>query len=221
MNKQSIIGQVTDVLKEKLQGAEAGHDWWHTMRVHALAKRIAQKEHADLFVVELASLLHDIADYKFHNGDEEKGLRLVAEILKKKNVEADTITHVQEIIRNMSFKGNTCTKVFSSPELDIVQDADRLDVLGAIGIARTFNYGGYKNRPLYDPNNKPRMEMNEETYKQESLNPQSTSINHFYEKVLLLKEKMNTTTGKEIAESRHQYLLDFIKEFKDEWEGKK
>jgi uncharacterized protein len=202
-------------VKSQLADAEGGHDWWHIYRVLKLAQKIAAKETVDLFVVELAALLHDIADPKFHEGDEEIGPRIAREFMEKQGIDLPTIDHVVNIIKNMSFKNSFGRVEFSSPEMDVVRDADRLDAIGAIGIARAFNFGGFKNRPLYDPEIKPELNMSKEKYKQ-SMSP---TLNHFYEKLLLLKDKINTSAGRQIAEERHQFMEIFLERFLMEWEG--
>ena len=215
---QEIISTTKSFVKDTLTGVEAGHDWHHIHRVYLNAMHIAQQEpSADMFVVELASLLHDIADAKLHGGDEDIGPRTARNFLESIKVEEDTIAHVENIIRHISFRTNIDGQKWSSLELEIVQDADRLDALGAIGIARMFNYGGHKNRPLYDPEIKPNLNLTKEEYK----STQGTTFNHFYEKLLLLKDKMNTKTGKEIAQARHEYMETFIKQFLAEWSGEK
>ena len=210
------INNTVDFVKRTLSKAEGGHDWWHIYRVWQLSKQIASKEeNVNLTVVELGALLHDIADSKFHNGNEEVGPRLAAKFLKKENVEDSVVEHVINIIRNISFKNSFEDQTFSSKELDIIQDADRLDAIGAIGIARTFNYGGHKGRVLFDPDIKPDENLNKEAYK----NSTAPTINHFYEKLLLLKDKMNTKSGKEMAINRHKFMEQYLKEFFNEWEG--
>ncbi len=216
-NMNTLLEQTTDFVKEKLQGAEGGHDWFHIERVYKNALLIAKTESCDLNVVALGALLHDIADSKFHGGDETIGPRTARQFLESQNVAEDTIVHVIHIIENISFKGGNFEKKFSSKELDIVQDADRLDAIGAIGIARCFNYGGFKNRELYNPSIPPQMNMDKETYKAST----SPTINHFYEKLLLLKDKMNTATGKQIAAERHEYMEGFLAQFYAEWNGEK
>jgi len=211
-----IIAQTEKFVKATLADAEGGHDWWHIYRVWKTAQNIAETEDADLFVVELAALLHDIADPKFHNGDEEIGPRLAEEFLNSQKVESTVVDHVINIIKNMSFKSSLGKINFNSPEMAVVQDADRLDAIGAIGIARAFNYGGFKNRALYNPEEKPNLNMSKEEYKK----GESPTINHFYEKLLLLKDKMNTLTGKKMAKERHQYMEIFLDQFYKEWEGK-
>ncbi len=205
-----------DFVRQSLEGAESGHDWWHIERVWNNAKLIAKSEDVDLFVIELAALLHDIADSKFHDGDEEIGPKKAGDYLKSIDVGEEIIEHVQKIILNVSFKASLGEVKFHSKELEVVQDADRLDAIGAIGIARAFTYGGFKNRELYNPEIAPNLNMNKEEYK----NSSAPTINHFYEKLLLLKDKMNTATGKKIAEERHHFMETYLKQFYDEWNGK-
>lgn len=202
-------------VKEKLQNAEGGHDWFHIERVYNNALLIADSEKCDLEVVKLAALLHDIADSKFHDGDESIGPKIAREFLILQDIADDKINHIISIIENMSFKGGRFEAKFHSKELEIVQDADRLDAIGAIGIARAFNYGGFKNRPLYNPNIQPNLNMSKEEYK----NSESPTLNHFYEKLLLLKDKMNTETGKKIAQKRHNFMVTFLSQFYAEWDG--
>ena len=213
------IPQTITYVKEQLANAEGGHDWWHIERVWKTAKQIAQSEQVDMLVVELGALLHDIADSKFHDGDEKIGPQKARTFMESIEVDEATIAHVILIIRNISFKsqafGSKEAQTFKSPELDVVQDADRLDALGAIGIARTFNYGGFKNREIYNPNIPPNLNMTKEEYKKST----APSINHFYEKLLLLKDRMNTKTGKTMAEQRHQFMEGYLKQFYSEWEG--
>lgn len=215
MNQETVIQNTVDFVKEVLANAEGGHDWWHIYRVWRLSKHIAQTEDINNFIVELGALLHDIADYKFNNGDEEIGPRKAREFLSSLNVDEDVIIHVENIITNISFKGGKHIQEFKSPELDVVQDADRLDAMGAIGIARAFNYGGYKRREIYNPNIKPNLNMTKGEYK----NSIAPTINHFYEKLLLLKNRMNTKTGKFMAEHRHRFMEQFLNEFYKEWDG--
>ncbi len=209
MDHSVFIDKTAAFVQQTLQNAEGGHDWWHIHRVWNNAKLIAQTEHANLLVVELAALLHDIADSKFHNGDEETGPQIAGEFLKSINVDAETILHVQQIIRYISFKAGFEKMTFYSVELGIVQDADRLDAIGAIGIARVFNYGGFKGREIYNPQIKPNLTMTKAEYKSST----APSINHFYEKLLLLKDKMNTATGKKLAEQRHNFMLSYLEQF--------
>lgn len=215
--KMILIDKTIAFVKEKLDNAEGGHDWFHIERVYKNSILIAQEEECDLIVVKLGALLHDIADSKFHDGDETIGPKTARTFLESENVFEETINHVINIIENISFKGGNFENKFSSKELEIVQDADRLDAIGAIGIARTFNYGGFKNRALYNPSIAPNLNMSKEEYK----NSNSPTLNHFYEKLLLLKDKMNTATGKKIALERHKYMENFLSQFYAEWEGEK
>ena len=211
----TIIDNTILFAKQQLENAEGGHDWFHIERVYKNALLIAEGVDCDLIVVKLGALLHDIADSKFHGGDESVGPKTARTFLESQNVKEDIILHVIAIIENISFKGGNFEKKFNSKELEIVQDADRLDAIGAIGIARTFNYGGFKNRPLYNPNIQPNMNMNKQEYK----NSKSPTLNHFYEKLLLLKDKMNTETGKKIAQKRHDFMVTFLSQFYAEWDG--
>jgi uncharacterized protein len=213
----SVIDNTILFVKQQLANAEGGHDWFHMERVYKNALLIARDEDCDLTVVKLGALLHDIADSKFYDGDETIGPKTARTFLENQNVDEATIQHVINIIENISFKGGNFEKKFHSKELAIVQDADRLDALGAIGIARTFNYGGFKNRVLYNPEIAPNLNMSKEEYK----NSEAPTINHFYEKLLLLKDKMNTEAGKKIALERHQYMENFLSQFYAEWEGEK
>ena len=217
MEHSTLIETTINYVKEKLVDAEGGHDWFHIERVHKNTLLIAKEESCNLLVCELGALLHDIADSKFHNGDETIGPKTARYFLEKENVSEGIIDHVIKIIENISFKGGNFEKKFSSIELDVVQDADRLDAIGAIGIARCFNYGGFKNRTLYNPEISPNLNMSKEEYKK----TESPTVNHFYEKLLLLKDKMNTKTGKKIAADRHLYMEGFLKQFFAEWEGLK
>jgi uncharacterized protein len=210
-----IINNTILFVKNQLTHAESGHDWFHIERVYKNALLIAEEEECDVTVVKLGALLHDIADSKFHGGDETVGPKTARTFLESQNVSEDIILHVIAIIENISFKGGNFEKKFNSKELEIVQDADRLDALGAIGIARTFNYGGFKNRQLYNPNIQPNLNMSKEEYK----NSESPTLNHFYEKLLLLKDKMNTETGKKIAQKRHDFMVTFLSQFYAEWDG--
>lgn len=212
-----LIAKTIAFVKQKLQNAEGGHDWFHIERVYKNALLISKSETCNETIVALGALLHDIADSKFHDGDETVGPKVAREFLKSENVDAEIINEVILIIENISFKGGNFDKKYSSIELDIVQDADRLDAIGAIGIARTFNYGGFKNRALYNPEIQPNLNMSKEEYK----NSESPTINHFYEKLLLLKDKMNTKTGLEIAQERHLFMGNFLSQFYDECNGLK
>ncbi len=212
-----LIEKTQYFVKETLAQAEGGHDWFHIERVYKNALLIAASEKCDIEIVQLGALLHDIADSKFYDGDETIGPKTARVFLESENVVPATIDHVIAIIENISFKGGRVERKFSSIELDIIQDADRLDAIGAIGIARTFNYGGFKNRSLYNPEIAPNLSMTKEEYK----NSTTPTINHFYEKLLLLKDKMNTVSGKQLAQQRHHYMEDFLEQFYAEWEGRK
>jgi uncharacterized protein len=216
MTSEELINKTIAFVKEQLADAEGGHDWFHIERVYKNALLISKNENVDGFVVVLGALLHDIADSKFHNGDETVGPQKAREFLFKHNVDSKVIEHVVNIIENISFKGGNEAQKFRSLELDVVQDADRLDAIGAIGIARAFNYGGFKNRAVYNPDIKPNLNMSKAEYKTSN----APTINHFYEKLLLLKDKMKTKTGKEIALDRHSYMEQFLKQFYSEWSGK-
>ena len=217
-NSEDIIDKTKTFVKETLANAEGGHDWFHIERVYNNALLISKNESVDRFVVSLGALLHDIADSKFHDGDETVGPKIAREFLFKLNVDSLVIEHVINIIENISFKSSLSsdkTEKFTSTELHVIQDADRLDAIGAIGIARCFNYGGFKKRALYNPDIKPHLNMSKAEYK----NSTAPTINHFYEKLLLLKDKMNTKTGKQIANERHNYMLSFLEQFYKEWHG--
>jgi uncharacterized protein len=209
MSKKEVITRAALHIKSLLGKEGTGHDWWHVERVVRNAKHIAKKEGGDLFVIELAALLHDIADWKFHGGDTLIGPRKTREWLGKLKVEEDIISHVTDIVRNISFREGTNKTKMKTLEGRIVQDADRIDAIGAIGIARVFAYGGYRGREIYNPNIKPRR-----SYKSLKSN---TTVNHFYEKLLLLKDRMNTKTGKKMAEERHKFIEQFLKQFYKEW----
>lgn len=217
MSEKFQIEKTIAFVKSQLEHAEGGHDWFHIQRVLNNALLIAKGETVNLFIVQLGALLHDIADSKFHNGDETVGPKVAREFLIQLNVDSASIEHVIKIIENISFKGGNEPQQFKSPELDVIQDADRLDALGAIGIARTFNYGGFKNRALFDPDIKPNFNMTKDEYKASN----DPTINHFYEKLLRLKDKMNTKTGRQIAEKRHQFMEAFLDQFYAEWDGRK
>lgn len=217
MNESKLIDNTIEFVKVKLHNAEAGHDWFHMERVYKNSLLIAKHETCDLEIVKLGALLHDIADSKFNNGDETIGPKVARTFLESEKADENVIQHVIKIIENISFKGGNFEKTFNSIELQIVQDADRLDAIGAIGIARTFNYGGFKNRQLYNPEIAPNFKMSKEEYK----NSEAPTINHFYEKLLLLKDKMNTETGKKIAQERHKYMELFLEQFMAEWNGEK
>lgn len=219
MDKQQMIKRTRAYVKETLQGAEGGHDWFHIERVYHNALLIAKGEEVNLFIVELGALLHDIADSKFHDGNELIGPQKATAFLRSLEIDEGIVDHIVKIIDNISFKSSLDHKgaqKFDSPEFRVVQDADRLDAMGAIGIARAFNYGGFKNRSMYDPDILPNLEQDKETYKKSK----APTINHFYEKLLLLKDQMNTPTGKRIAEKRHVFMEQFLKQFYEEWTGK-
>lgn len=211
-----LIEKTIQFVKTTLKNAEGGHDWFHIQRVYNNSCMIAEREVCDILVVKLGALLHDIADSKFHNGDESIGPTVAKSFLEKVHVPKAVADHVLKIIKNISFKGGHQKKSFRSIELDIVQDADRLDAIGAIGIARAFNYGGFKNRKLYDPAVKPQLSLSKEEYKSST----APTINHFYEKLLLLKDKMNTETGRKLASKRHLFMEAFLQQFYSEWNGK-
>ena len=219
MTNSEIVEETITFVKETLKNAEGGHDWFHIQRVFNNSMLIAKDEDdVNLLVVSLGALLHDIADAKFNDGDEALGPKMAEDFLLSLGVPKRTINHVTNIIKYSSFKasltdGKMKKKLFTSKELKVVQDADRLDAIGAIGIARAFNYGGFKNRSLYDPSIPPNLEMSKEEYKKY----EAPTLNHFYEKLLLLKDKMNTETGKRLAEERHQYMIDFLEQFYQEW----
>ena len=216
MSHQALINTTIDYVKKELSDAEGGHDWFHIERVFKTAQTIGKQEKADLLVVSLAALLHDIADSKFHNGDETLGPKMAKTFLQNAKVDAATIDHVVAIIENISFKGGKQASKIDSLEFKVVQDADRLDALGAIGIARCFNYGGFKNRALYDPAIAPNLHMTKEEYKHSN----TPTINHFYEKLLLLKDRMHTVHGKKMAQKRHRFMESYLDQFYNEWEGK-
>ena len=214
---QDIIDKTVIFVKDKLKHAESGHDWWHVLRVWNNTKLILQSEEADHLICELTALLHDIADSKFHDGDEAVGPRIAGEFLYSIGVSQEIVDQVQLIIQNMSYKASLGKISYHSKELEVVQDADRLDAIGAIGIARAFNYGGYKNREIYNPEVPFVENLDKERYK----NSIAPTINHFYEKLLLLKDKMNTSTARKIAAERHQFMQTYLQQFYNEWNGLK
>lgn len=219
MTNAELVEETIAFVKETLLGAEGGHDWFHIQRVFKNTMRIAKDEKVDVLTVSLAALLHDIADAKFHHGDETIGPKIAKNFLDALKVDEKTTKHVIAIIENISFKNSLSkegdAQTFTSLELQVVQDADRLDAMGAIGIARAFNYGGFKNREIYNPDIAPKLNMDKMEYKKAN----SPTINHFYEKLLLLKDKMNTRTGKKLAEERQQFMLDYLEQFYKEWNG--
>lgn len=215
LDNNTLISNTIDYVRKELAGAEAGHDWWHIERVWKNARKIAASETVNLLIVELGALLHDIADAKFHDGDENIGPAKARNFLASLGTDETIIYEVEMIIRHISFKGGNFNKTYTSKELDVVQDADRLDALGAIGIARAFQYGGFKNREIYNPGIPADLSMDKEAYKKST----APTINHFYEKLLLLKDRMNTNTGKQIAAERHLFMEEYLKQFYREWEG--
>lgn len=217
MDRNAILAKTTEYVRAKLQGEGSGHDWWHIHRVVGNARMICSKENADMFIVELAALLHDIGDWKFHNGDETAGPRMAKEWLGQLGVENSIINQVCLIIEELSFKGAGTPTPMSTLEGQIVQDADRLDAIGAIGIARAFAYGGHKGREIHNPDIKPELHQTFEQYKSST----GPTLNHFYEKLLLLKERMNTNTARKIAVERHAFMEEFLGQFLGEWEGQK
>jgi uncharacterized protein len=213
----AVIDQTAAYVREATAGEGSGHDWWHIYRVWQNALVIARAEGADPFVTQLAALLHDIADWKFHDGDETVGPRIAGEWLRSLGVDERVIAHVAQIIAGVSFKGEAEARGQLSPEGQAVQDADRLDAIGAVGLTRVFAYCGYKGLPIYEPDNAPRRGMTATEYKQNN----GSGINHFYEKLLLLRDRMNTATGRQMAEERHAYLEGFLAQFFREWPGLK
>jgi len=214
IQQEAIIQKTKEFVQKTLEKAEAGHDYWHILRVLKMAKKINAKENGNSFIVQLGALLHDIADSKFHNGDETIGPKIAQDFLESLKVNKKEIEHIVKIIENISFKNTFSGQIFTSKELEIIQDADRLDAIGAIGIARAFVYGGHKNNLIYDPKFTPKENLSKEEYKK----GKTATINHFYEKLLKLKDLMNTSTGKELATERHQFMLDFLAQFYREWE---
>lgn len=215
MSHSEVINSTEQFVKDKLEGEGTGHDWWHIHRVRNTALQIAKEEQANPFVVELAALLHDIADHKFHGGDEEIGSTTAREWLSNLNADESVINHVCEITRDVSFKGAEVETPMKTIEGKVVQDADRLDAIGAIGIARAFAYGGHKGRELHNPDIKPESHDSFDSYKKST----GPTINHFYEKLFLLKDRMNTTSGRKLAEERHKFMKDFVNRFLGEWDG--
>ncbi len=213
MIKTKQLALINNVVKSFHEGETTGHDWFHIQRVVKMAKKIALAENADVVKVEIIALLHDVADYKLNNGDEKVGLEKISNLLKSINFDEHEIMEIMEDIKNISFKGGNNCAINQSFESKIVQDADRIDALGAIGIARAFAYGGSKHRELYNPAIKPQLIQTVQEYQ----NSKAPTLNHFYEKLLLLKDKMNTTTAKQIATQRHDFLEDFLKQFYQEW----
>lgn len=217
MTNEQIIIKTAGYVEDRFSNEGTGHDWWHMYRVWKLAKHIAKSESGvDPLIVELGALLHDIADWKFNDGDMEAGPKAAREWLESIGVQENIILQIENIVRNVSFKGACVKQNMASKEGQIVSDADKLDAIGAIGIARTFAYGGANGRPMYDPQIKPEQHKNFEAYK----NSNSPTINHFYEKLLLLKDKLYTETARKIATNRHEVMEQFLDEFYKEWEGR-
>jgi uncharacterized protein len=211
----TLIARTADFIRRRLRDDASGHDWWHIDRVRQNAVFLAKAEGADVVVCELAALLHDIADWKFHGGDETAGPRAAREWLTSQSAEPRLAERVCDIIAGVSFKGAGVTTTMPTLEGKCVQDADRLDALGAIGIARAFAFGGHFGRAIYDPDHPPELHASFEAYKTKS----GPTINHFYEKLLLLKDRMQTATGRRLAEERHRFLETFLRQFFAEWEG--
>lgn len=214
--EEKIIANVAEEVRQQLTGEGSGHDWWHIARVWNMAKRIGPEEKADMFIVELAALTHDSADWKFHGGDESAGPRAARALLEKYGAAETSIAHVCDIVATVSFKGAGVGNKIKTIEGAVVQDADRLDAIGAIGIARAFAYGGHQGRSMWEPDQRPELRQTKERYMKNT----SNTVNHFYEKLLLLKDRMNTLTAKKIAEERHRFMEDFLSGFYKEWEGK-
>ncbi len=215
MTHDEIISSTAEHARSVLSGDPTGHDWWHVYRVWQMARRIGRDEGTDMLVVELAALLHDIADWKFHGGDEKAGSRAARQWLEGLSLDSLLIDHVCEIIDSLSFKGAGVQTSMKTREGMVVQDADRLDALGAIGIARAFSYGGHKGRSLYDPDILPEHHATFEEYK----NSTGPTINHFYEKLFLLKDLLNTETARRIAGERHAFMEEYVRRFMNEWKG--
>lgn len=215
---RTTVKKIATEVRKRLNGEGTGHDWWHVRRVWQMARRIGREENANMFIVELAALLHDIADWKFHEGDDRVGSKVARKILKKYLVPNDVVDHVCTIVDHISFKGAGVATRQKTIEGKVVQDADRLDAIGAIGIARAFAFGGYRDRPLHDPRIKPAQHKTKSAYFQAQYS--GTTINHFYEKLLLLRDRMNTRAAKKIANKRHRFLQEYLSRFFQEWEGK-
>ncbi len=213
-SEKEILENVKSEIQNQFEGEATGHDWWHIVRVVNTAKQIAVEEGANSFIVELSALLHDVGDHKFYK-EKDAAEKLISEMLDNAGVSEELKNQVLEIVSNVSYKGANVETRPTSLEGKVVQDADRLDAIGAIGIARAFAYGGNKERLLYHPEQPPVMHNDFEAYK----NDKGHTINHFYEKLLLLKDRMQTKSGKEMAEERHQYMEGYLKQFYKEWEG--
>ncbi len=213
---EEVLRRTEHFIREQHAHDSSGHDWWHIARVRASALTIGRAEQADLYIVELAALLHDIADWKFHGGDDTAGPRAARQWLESLAVAAETIDHVCDIIATLSFKGAKVATPMRSLEGRVVQDADRLDAIGAVGIARTFAYGGHAGQPMHDPDMSPEAHATFADYKTK----RTTTINHFHEKLLLLMDRMNTDAGRRLAVARHKFMEQFLKQFDDEWHGR-
>jgi uncharacterized protein len=218
MTDRELIAAVAADVKDKMTGEASGHDWWHVYRVWKLAERLAEQERADHTVVALGALLHDIADWKDHGGDSTVGPRVTREMLEQHGAAADVVDRVATIVGEVSYKGADAKDRPSTVEGQAVQDADRLDAIGAIGIARVFTFGGHRGRLMFDPENETTVLATMEEY---AKIPNSSSVKHFYDKLLLLKDRMNTAAAKAIAAERHAYMEQFLERFYAEWEGKK
>ncbi len=214
-NDDQLVQSIADDVRARMAG-DSSHDWWHVWRVWQLARRLAAEEGADTFVVELGALTHDIADWKFHDGDETVGPRVAGEVLSSHGVAPEVIAQVRDIVATISYKGAGVATPMATTEGKCVQDADRLDAIGAIGIARCFAYGGHKGSSMHDPEQSPVLHADKESFKSN----RSSSINHFYEKLLLLKDRLNTPAARKIAEARHAFMEAYLAEFYREWEGK-
>jgi uncharacterized protein len=213
MNKRKIIEKTEQYVRSLLENDAGGHDWWHIERVRRIGVSLAKKEHADEYIVEMAALLHDVADEKIA-GSEEKGFKIVSEWLDQMQLTNREKEQIHDVISSVSFKGGHGKKP-NTIEGMVVQDADRLDAIGAIGIARTFMYAGNRGHLMYDPDLPYREKMTKEEYRQ----GRSTAINHFYEKLLKLKDLMNTESAKQMASERHEFMEQFLQQFYKEWDG--
>lgn len=219
MSKKEIIKKTADYVRKKLEGESSGHDWWHTYRVWKIAKRLAKEEKADIFIVELAALLHDIEDWKYHGGSEEKNIKAIKAWLRKQKIPTEMTFRICSAVEDAVFRGEKNKKKVRSKESAIISDADQLDAIGALGIARGFMFAGNFRLPMYDPKIMPLRNMTEKQYKNFRRSTY-TQINHFYEKLLLQKDLINTKTAKKLAEERHKYMEEFLDRFYKEWEGK-
>lgn len=212
-DRKKVIQSIGEEIRSQFEHEGTGHDWYHIDRVRRIALEIQKEEGGDPYVVELAALLHDISDHKFNGGDFDLGANIAYQLMQKYNVEGQIREHVADIVKNVSFKGSGVEDQMKSIEGRVVQDADRIDAIGAIGIARTFAYGGAVGQAIYDPNISPKENQSMESY----VNERSHTINHFYEKLLLLKDRMHTRKGKSIAEERTRFMEAFLDQFYKEW----